>query len=161
MPGRRIQPAFFPGNSVENRSRPYKTAETFKGGALLVIDANGELTECGADPAVVDAVALEAVGTKPGWQMANSPTVITGRVQETSAVMANSHTIFSMRGVNGGTDPVTPAVTNIDEEYGVAKDGSGIWTLDLAETSAKVFKIVDIDIDNKIFFCRFLASVIV
>jgi hypothetical protein len=64
-----------------------------------------------------------------------------------------------MRGVNGGTDPVTPAQTNINEQYGVVKTGDD-WVLDLAETVAKVFEIVDIDIDNKIFFCKFLESVI-
>lgn len=156
-----IQPARVGGTGVpEVLSGQYTTGQTFLKGALLVYTAAGELSECGADPALVAGVALEKAGSKPGFDAANSPTVITGRVQEISFAKSNRSTIFSMRGVNGGTDPVTPAQTNIDEQYGALKDANGIWTLDIAEVTAKVFHIVDVDIDNKIFFCKFLEAVL-
>lgn len=157
---RGIRPARMIGTGVPNvQSVAYTTAQTFKKGALLVFAAAGTLSECGADPATVSAVALEAAGSKPGYDAANSPTVVTGRVQEVSVCIADRHTVYSCRGVNGGTDPVTPAQTNIDEQYGVAKVGNE-WVLDLAETTAKVFEIVDIDIDNKIFFVKFMEAVL-
>lgn len=155
--GRRFQPAIFPGTAPFVLSGKYKTAETFVDGAPLVIDANGELTECGADPAIIDGVALEGVATKPGWDAANSPTVVTGRVQEVSFAKADRLTVWSGRAINGGTDPVTPAQTNIDEEYGIVKTGTD-WVIDIAEVAATRIRIVDIDIDQKIFFFKFLEA---
>lgn len=159
--GRIIQPARIPGSGAaapDVLSGVYATGQTFIKGALLTYNAAGELTECAADPAAVAGVALEKAGSKPGFDAANSPTVVTGRVQEVSFAKANRSTVFSMRAINGGTDPVTPLQTNIDEAYGVAKTAAGEWVLDLAETTAKVFEIVDIDVDQKIFFCKFLEA---
>lgn len=156
--GRRIQPARMIGTGVPSvLSGGYTTGQTFKRGALIVFAATGLLSECGADPALVSGVALEDAGSKPGWDAANSPAQITGRVQEVSYAVADRHTVFSMRGINGGTDPLTPTQTMIDEQYGVAKVGND-WVLDQAEVAAPVFEVVDIDIDNKIFFCKFLES---
>lgn len=156
--GRRIQPARMIGTGVPSvQSVKYTTGQTFKKGALLVWQAAGEVSEAGADPALVAGVSLEDAGSKPGWDAANSPTQVTGRVQEVSIAMADRHTIYSMRGVNGGTDPVTPAQTDIDTVFGVAKVGND-WVLDTAEITATIFEVVDIDIDNKIFFCKFMES---
>lgn len=158
--GRKIQPARMIGTGVPSvQSIGYTTGQTFKKGALLLIQSTGLVSECGADPTEVSGVALEPAGSKPGYDAANSPTVVTGRVQEVSMGVADRHTIWSMRAVNGGTDPATPTQTHINEQYGVVKTGND-WVLDLAETSAKVFEIVDIDIDNKIFFCKFLEAVL-
>ena len=157
---RRIQPAKWPGDAPEILSYVYKTSEAILRGSLVVLDGDGLLTVCGADPAAVLGVALEAAESRPGYDMANSPTVVTGRKQEVSVAVANRLTIFSMRGVNGGTDPVTPTQTMVGEIYGALADANGVWTLDLAETTADVFQIVDVDIDNKIFFCKFLEAVI-
>lgn len=155
MAGRYIDAAKSIGSVPNVINGQYKTGETFKIGALLVLDANGELTECGADPALVTGVAAQGAGTNPGYDAANSPATFTGRKQTVSYYNADKTTTFSMRGVNGGTDPVTPAQTNIGESYGALKDADGIWTLDLAETTTKVFDIVGIDIDQKVFLCVF------
>lgn len=158
--GRRIQNARMIGTGVPSvQSIGYTTGQTFKKGALLLIQATGLVSECGADPAIVSGVALEDAGSKPGWDAANSPVQVTGRAQEVSMLVADRHTIYSMRGINGGTDPLTPTQTMIDEQYGVAKVGND-WVLDQAEVTAKVFEIVDIDIDNKIFFCKFMEAVL-
>ena len=45
-----------------------------------------------------------------------------------------------------------------EESYGALADANGVWTLDIAETTTLVFTIVDIDIDNKIFFCKFHST---
>lgn len=156
-----IQPARLPGSNAAAfpvRRGKYKTAETWTKGALLVLDANGELTECGADPTLVSGVALEEPGKGPGFEIAGGVTQVTGRDQEVSYVPADDRVIYSMRAVNGGTDPVTPTQTHIGESYGALADANGVWTLDIAETTTLVFTIVDIDIDNKIFYCKFHST---
>lgn len=155
MAGRCIEAARFIGDAPYVWNSLQKNGETFKKGALLVYDANGFLTECAADPTLVSGVALQDADSNPGFQAANSPATYTGRTQSVSFVRADKSTIFSMRGVNGGTDPVTPAQTNIGESYGALKDANGIWTLDLAEVGVLVFDIVGIDVTQKIFFCVF------
>lgn len=155
--GRRFQPAMFPGLAPHVISGKYKTAETFQDGAPLVLDANGELTECGADPALINGVALEPVASKPGWDMANSPTVVTGRVQEVSYCVADRMTVWSGRGINGGTDPVTPTQTMIGESYGIVKSGTD-WVIDISDTTNTRVRIIDIDIDNKIFYFKWLEA---
>lgn len=157
--GRIIEP-----NRNTSMSAPQIQSMVYTGtiyrGSLVLANSGGIVAECGADPASVTGVALEASATKPGWDAANSPTVITGRVTEVSVALANRNQIFSMRGKSAaGGDPLTPAQTHIGEQYGVVKV-SNDWVLDIDETSAKVFTIVDIDIDNKIFFCKFLEAVI-
>lgn len=134
-------------------------AQTFQKGALVVDTAAGTISECGADPAAVLGVAMQGAFTGPGNNNADSPAVVTGQSVECSVCIADRSQVFTCRGVNGGTDPVTPLITNIGEEYGVAKVGND-WVLDLAETVAKVCEIVDIDIDNKIFFVKFREAVL-
>lgn len=135
------------------------TGQTFKRGALLIIDANGFVKECAANPTAVAGIALADASSAPGYNAANSPTVITGQANIVSYGVANMQTVWSMRGVNGGTDPTTPVLADIGDQYGALKDANGIWTLDFSNTTQKVFTIVDIDVDLKIYFCRFIASV--
>lgn len=164
--GRIFQPARNPGAGVAAPnilSGAYTTGQTFKKGAVLVQTAAGTLSESGADPtADIAGVALEGAGTKPGYDMANSSQIlqVTGRVQEVSYAKAKAGTVFSGRGINGGTDPVIPLQTHIHEQYGVAKTAAGEWVIDLAETTAKVVEIVDIDVDQKIFFFVFIESIL-
>lgn len=155
MAGRCIEAARFIGNSPNVITGAQKSSETFKIGALVVIDSNGQIAECAADPTLVSGVALQPADSNPGFSAANSPTVFTGRQQTVSYVRADKSTIFSMRGVNGGTDPLTPTQTMVGESYGAAKDSDGVWYLDQAETGVLVWDIVAVDITNKIFFCVF------
>jgi hypothetical protein len=145
------------------QSMAYTTGQTFKIGALVInLGAGvGEIVECGADPAEVTGVAAEPAGSKPGFDAANSPTVVTGRAQEVSVMTANAEDIFAIDGsADAGVTQLTPLVTHLNESYGVAKDANGVWFLDTTEVAAKVFNIVDIDIDNKVFFVKFLQAVI-
>lgn len=159
---RGIFPARFQGADVPYvQSIPYTSGQTFKKGALVVFDGSQTLVECGSTPTAATGVALEGAATRPGYDAANSPTVVTGRKAEVSVAMANRTTVFSMRGVNGGTDPVTPAQSNVNVKYGVAKGSDGSWYLNIADTSNLMFEVIDVDIDNKIFFCKFLEAALV
>ena len=156
--GRSFNTGRFPvGEAPSILALPVKTGQTFKRLALVVLDGDGLLTECGADPASILGVALQGAFTGPGYDAANTPTVITGRSNECSVAIANDATVFSCRGVNGGTDPVTPTATMVNEDYGVVKVGDD-WCLDLADAVATRAKIVDIDIDNKVFFVKILEA---
>lgn len=152
---RTIFPAQFAQGMPPTQWLNFDSAATFIEGALLVFDTDGELIECSADPTLVSAVSLTPAGRGPGFQMADGVTQVTYRAYKCSVVLAEKTVIWSMRGVNGGTDPVTPALTNVGESYGVVRTTGGSWALDLAETSVKVFDIVGVDIDNKIFYCKF------
>jgi hypothetical protein len=161
MAGRHFFPARTIGGTVpDTKRRVYKSGETWAIGALMVFDANGELVECGADPSLISGVAAQASDTGPGFAMADSPSVITYRALETTIFEANRNTVFSGRGVNGGTDPVTPTQTMLDTQFGVAVDANGIWVVDIADTTNLRVEIVDIDIDNKIFYFKFLEAVL-
>lgn len=160
-----IQPARFAGSTApEVQSMGYAAAQTFKKGAILVYQggATGLLIEASADPVSIVGIALEPVDSKPGFGIGNSASVVatTGRVQEVSIAKANRQTIFTGRMVNGGTDPVTPAQTDIGKVYGTLKTAAGEWVIDQTETTTTSVRIVDIDIDNKIVFFRFLEAVL-
>lgn len=71
------------------RELVHDSAATFIPGAALVIASDGELEECGTDPTTVAAVALEYAGRGPGFLVADSPAVITGRSYKTSVIMTN------------------------------------------------------------------------
>src|SRR5689334_23533044 len=108
--GLRFLPARNTKTVPQVESMQYATGQTFLKGALVVDNVNGEIIECGADPASILGVALENVDSKPGYGVPNAAqvTVTTGRVQEVSVAIADRQTQFSGRGVNGGTDPVVP-----------------------------------------------------
>jgi hypothetical protein len=157
--GRKPNVARFPGTgsgAPEVQVMRYTTGQTFIEYALVVLTAAGEVSECAADPTSLLGLSLGGAGKGPGYDMPNagSTTQFTGRAQEVPVAIFNRNTVLSIRGINGATDPVTPLQTNIDEQYGVAKTAGGDWVLDLAETTAKVFEVVDIDTDLNIFLVK-------
>lgn len=143
---RGMQPARRTGDATTRvQSGYYATGQTYKKGAILVHNTNGELVEASADPTSIIGIALEGAGTKPGYDVANSSQLVvaTGRVQETSYAVADREQEFSARAVNGGTDPVTPLQTHIAETYGVLKVAND-WVIDMAEVTVKSIQITDI-----------------
>lgn len=130
-------------------------AQTFKKGALVKQTAAGTISERTAVGDKVSGVALQDAFSGYGSAAANAPTVITGQNLEASVAIADAVSVFSCRGINGGTDPVTPLQANIGVSYGVAKTGGGDWVLDIANVTNLVCEVVDIDADQKIFFVKF------
>lgn len=159
--GRRFNIARLPTGTPNIISVKYTAGQTFLKGALVVDTAAGTVSECAADPARVYGVAQEGANTRPGGTgIANNPSIITGGQNlEVSVAVLDRMNVFSCRGVNGGTDPVVPLQTHIGELYGVAKVGND-WVLDLAETVSTVFEVVDIDVDQNIFFVKAKEAVL-
>lgn len=134
-----------------------KTGEVFLAGAAVVIDANGLLTEMANGGVLLKGFSLKQAFTGPGYQMANQPTIVTGRVGNAEVVLAGPGQIFAGRMVNGGTDPVTPTQTMIGESYGLAGNGS-VWYVNGADTTTVAVIITDINIDAKLVYFRVLAA---
>ena len=157
--GRSFNTGRFPSGEAPNILAIVATAaQVFKKGALLKQTGAGTVSERTAVTDKVSGVALQDAFSGYGYQAANSPSIITGQSGEVSVAIADAVTVFSCRGVNGGTDPVTPTQANIGVVYGVAKTGGGDWVLDLANTTNLVAEVVDIDVDQKIFFVRITAA---
>ena len=156
MAGRAFYPARFEGGFPVINVYEAKAAQDFKAGTPVKFDA-GQVVEVGASDVLTVGIALNDAFTGAGYDAGDSPTVITGRTNGVSVALAGPDTIFSCRGVNGGTDPVIPTLAHVGEDYGVLEDADGIWTIDIADTTNVIAKVVDVDIDNKIFFVRLYA----
>lgn len=151
--GRTIKVARFPNTGVpETQSTQYANGQTFTIGAALALTA-GQLTEA-VSPivgATLYGFAQEAVATKPGYDAANSPTVVTNRVQEVSFARANALVTYSGLLVNGSAVPVTPTQADIGASYGLksyAVNGKNEWYVDKSQTAGNAcVVVVDIDTD--------------
>lgn len=122
------------GHTPVVREYPVKAAEAWPDGALLMLDTDGLLVECGADPTAVAGVALGAYG---GTATVYDRTGALGTPPGTALVMlARDNAEF--------TCEVKGTITDLDilDEHGVIVDTDGDWKLDIAETTTKVVKVV-------------------
>ena len=159
--GRTFQPARMTPGVVPAVLWPQVTVgQTFTKGALLVLAA-GKVSECAANPASVYGYAGQAAFSGYGYQSANAniTTQITGQGSNISVIVADRITQHSGRMVNGGTDPVVPAITDIGVGYGVLKVGND-WVVDQSNTTQKVVKIEDIDTTLNLVYFKFLDAVL-
>lgn len=133
-------PARWPlGGRTEVRRAPIKSGASWKAGELLKLTSN-ELEQCVADPTVVAGIACDA----------SADTLETGYA---NYYVAESETIWA---VESSTTPVFD--THVGTAYGVAVS-SGIWTLDISETTTDVFTVVDTieNVTPKLFLCQFAS----
>jgi len=141
-------------------SGAYNTGAVIVQGSLLAHNASGLLIlHTGTTAINVAGVALEKAASKPGWDAANSPTVVTGRVQEVSFVQADTDTVYSIRQEDGSGNIVAPAQTHVGEVYGVL-NVAGEWRIDRSEVTTLIFKIVDVDLLEGLTFVKFVATAI-
>lgn len=162
--GRKPNTARFPlagSGAPEIQVMKYATGQTFGAYSFVTLDAAGEvIVHAGGTDLALLGLALGGAGRGPGYGMANDDDTqfVTGRAQEVPIAIANRNTVFSIRGVNGGTDPVTPLQTHINEQYGIILTAGGDWALDLAEVTTLIFEIVDIDTDLNMFLVKPLEA---
>jgi hypothetical protein len=152
-----------PGAVPATQSIQYATGQTFGKGAVLAL-TSGEVVVATAPitGATIFGVSLEAVASKPGYDAANSPTVVTGRVQEVDVVRADAITVFSSELVNGSDVRIAPTQARIGVDYGFRIDANGIWVVDVSLTAGNAsVRITDIDIDKGLVFWTFLAARII
>ena len=161
MPGRLIVPARIPNGEVPQlQSLQYANGQTFIQGAALSY-SSGQVVE-GTSPmgaGLLVGFATEAVATKLGWNAANSPTVITGRVQEVTVAKADRSTIFSSRLVNNTSAGIAPVQADIGTSYALklyTVNSLNEWVVD--KTGTVGVKVEDIDTDVNIVFFRALEA---
>jgi len=158
--GTRFAPARVPNGGVESiNSYPALAGQAIVNGSLVLLDANGLLNLCGADPASILGVALSAQGTAPGFSAANAPIAINFSSTAddlVSVAIANRDTIFSGQMTNAG-NIVTPTQAMVGDSFGVVNT-AGIWTVDQTETVNTRLTIVDVDIPNRLILFKFLNA---
>lgn len=111
-------------------------AQVFKAGALLLADSNDAYAECGADPAVIAAVANSDYGPDTsGFIRTGFKEFPPGRMQGISVA---HQVVFSARYV--GTLPAAAGAS-----YGVVKDSDGLWKVDFTETVNTRLKLVSLE----------------
>jgi hypothetical protein len=107
-PARKAGQTFFPAQSML-----VKSGETFKEGALVLLDGNGEIIECSADPTVIRGVSAAAAFSGAGREPSNSSLVTTttpsasGPYVETSIFIPTPNTVFVGQ-MYSGTMLITP-----------------------------------------------------
>lgn len=114
-------------------------AQTFKIGAAVVLDGSQNVTECGADPALILGFAAHPA-TK------NLPAT-TDLIQ-----VANEGQKFWMA---GNTNPVY-ADTNV--KYGIIKDANGIWTVDKTDVVNTRVYVHYVDLDRNLYLVSVLVA---
>lgn len=128
-------------------------------GSVLVW-SSGSVALAGADPTEIVGIALQAYGTNPGFDAANSPTVVTGRNTTISVVRPNQQTIFAANLTTSSSTIVTPAQANVGVQYGITAY-TGIWTVDSGKTggTARV-EVVGFatDVYGGVVFFKFLDA---
>lgn len=95
-------------------------------GALLLLNGSGQFAECGADPALIAAVANGPGGTDTsGFNILGKKEFPPGYMQGisvASGVKFLSPYMGTLPGADGGT-------------YGVTKDSDGFWKVDFSKTA--------------------------
>ena len=120
-----------------------KSGEDFILGAPLTINA-GEVDEIDTnDVTLIVGVAGAADASAYGYDMADSPTVITGRANTVPVWRATRDVVFVGQLSNGTTSLVVPDAANVGEDYGVIRQSDGTWTIDEADTTNVVATVID------------------
>ena len=111
-----------PNTGRRIRRFPLESAATYVEGAPVLLDANGEIIEAGADPAVIlgfaahDAVLVE-LDPDPGFAL---------------VFVAYPDSTFFLEGL------ANPLATAIGESRDVGADGNGVALLDTASAAARL-----------------------
>lgn len=123
------------GHSPVTLCLPVATDEVWPKGALLLVDADGKLAECGADPTAVAGVALHAYGGTAS---------IYDHTHGELGVPPGYALVMLARDDAEFTCKVIGTIGNLDvlDEHGVAVDTDGDWKLDIAEVTTKVVKVI-------------------
>lgn len=106
--------------------RPEAADEVHTVGALVLVDGDGNIAECGDDPAVIFGIAQTA-----------------GHDAAVATTLAEVHVIDSKREYDGVAKGTLTA-TMVGEDFGVLKSTDDIWVIDLADTTNTCVTIIDI-----------------
>lgn len=167
--GRLIQPARSGTGTVSTvQSVTNAASQSYIKGAPLYL-VSGLATEMATPSTSASKIfgfALEDYQSRPGYNAANSPTVVTGRNNEVSLARATRVTVFSAQLVNNSAVAIAPVAADMGVDYGLKSysvSSNNEWYVDKnIVTTAAPCEIVDIDTDQNIVYFKvresFLAS---
>ena len=122
------------GGMPRTLEKAVAAAQAFEGGALLLMDANGQWAECGADPAAIAAVAITGYGPDTtGFVRTGKKEFPPGYMQGISVAnekLFSAEYVGALPAADGGV-------------FGVGRDTDGRWKVDFAETTATRVKLVN------------------
>ena len=120
-----------------------KSGEDFVRGAPMTNNA-GEVDELDtADVTLIVGVAGAADASAYGYDMGDSPTVITGRANTVPVWRATRDTVF-MGQISTGATLVVPAAADVNGTgYGVIRQSDGTWTVNRSDTTTKTVRVID------------------
>lgn len=96
-------------------------------GALLLVNGSGQFAECGADPALIAAVANTPGGADTSGFNILGRREFPPNMMQGIYVGNNTRFMFPYMGTLPGADGAT---------YGVTKDADGFWKMDFSKTGA-------------------------
>lgn len=127
----------FQGRRVKQYS--LDSAASFNAGSAVLLNASEDIIEASADPAEILGFSLFAAGDE-----IEDGTMLVG--------VAHEGATFFM---DGDSDP---AKSDINQDYGIAKDADGDWHVDTSDTTNTVVHVEDVDTDRNLFEVSVLAG---
>lgn len=152
-----MQPAQFPaGGWVEGGELPPGSDQTYPRGTPVTFDTGSqELDEFGGGATVTNIKGVSVEGVEGGEAFNPS-----GNVNFASANRTNT---FTAKLTDGSGNVQVPDAANINVQYGILKNGTGLgqwWSVDESDTSDVVVEIVGFDLEREIVFFKFIESAI-
>lgn len=133
----RIQPSRTPsGMTPEGFGYPPDSAATFAKGALVTLDAQGEVAEHAGGVTVIDVLGIAMEGCAAG--VSDNPS---GDVE---VAVANRETHFIGGAYDTGAPTEDVSAVILGETYGLIKHTDGVWYVDLDDTTNVLVQITKI-----------------
>lgn len=136
-------PPFLRAGNQESSVVQFKVAAaaTFKAGALVVYSTTtDDIDEVGADPALILGLALADAASKTIYPGSKIPVLVI----DPSLVV----------GLSSATTPLESHV--LDAGFGIEK--TTYWRIDITDTTNIRVQVLEVDIPNGVFYCRFVAA---
>lgn len=153
----RMQPVGTAGGGwISGYERTPGSDQTYPKGTVVTWDTTSqELDEHAGGTTVIDIAGVSAEGVSAG--VADNPS---GKV---NFIHAAHPQLFTAKLTNGSGTVQVPDEANIDVQYGILKNGTGLdawWSVDESDTTNVVVQVVDIDTERNIVFFQFLDSAV-
>lgn len=131
-----------PNKNVQIRRYPIASGETPEEGGLVYLVA-GEITVCGADPALIAGIYMSVLTADMDFDPYEGDGLV---------ALAYSGSTFLMSGTSN------PTAANIGEDYGVSYDANERVQVDITDTTAVRVNVEAIDTTRNLFEVSFLSA---
>lgn len=153
-----MQPARFPAGSgfPDGDERTPGSDQTYPRGTPVTWDTGSqELDEHAGGATVTDIFGVSLEGVSGGD--ADNPS---GKV---NVARSSRQNVFVAKLTNGSGTVQTPDTANLNVQYGILKNDTGLdqwWSVDESDTSNVVVEVIGIDTERDLVFFKFIESAI-